>query len=118
MDLIHYIIVRKDLPLGVIAAMITHAAGESAPFYQDPEDGRFKHAIAVVLEAKGENGLVKAEKHLKANDIQYVVVYENGGPYAGQFMAIGLVPGDARKLRPVMAEFQTLKALDNPESGR
>lgn len=110
--LTHYIIVRRDLPLGVCAAMITHAAGESAPLYQDPEDGRFRHAVAVVLEAKNEHDLLKIDEYLYSNYIQRVVVTESGGPYDGQTMAIGLVPIERDLVASKLAHLQTLKALD------
>lgn len=112
MTLIHYIIVRRDLPLGVVCSMIAHAAGESATLYADPLDGRFRHAIAVVLEVKSENALYDAERLLRSRNIPYVAISESGGPYDGQFMSIGLVPGDRDKIGPILAEFQTLKVLD------
>jgi peptidyl-tRNA hydrolase len=118
MALCHYIIVRRDLPLGVLAAMITHAAGESAALYSDPEDGRFRHAIAVVLEVKTEEDLLEANEYLFSNNIQRVLVKESGGPYDGQYMAIGLVPLERNeRVRGLLDSFQTLKTcLDNERS--
>lgn len=114
-DLIHYIFVRKDLPLGVLAAMITHAAGESGALYENPEDGRFRHATAVVLESYNEAHLHDIATYLWKNDIERVEIYETGGPYDGNIMAIGIVPDSRAKLGPFLAKFQTLKGcLDNP----
>lgn len=113
--LTHYIIVRRDLPLGVLAAMITHAAGESAAFYEDPEDGSFQNARAVVLEVKSELDLYKAGALLFKKEIQRVDVVESHGPYAGQFMAIGLVPVESEKVDAVLRPFQCLKELDKPK---
>lgn len=104
--LTHYIIVRRDLSLGVLAAMVTHAAGESAVFYQDPENGRFRDARAVVLEVKGEWDLIKTERLLQDNNIQYISVVD-----AGKFMAIGLVPVESDKVSAVLRPFQTLKEV-------
>lgn len=92
MRLTHYIIVRKDLPLGVLAAMVTHAAGESGALYQSEEDGRFRGATAVVLQAENEPDLMKIEEYLHGLDLPYVVVIESGGIYDGETMAIGIVP--------------------------
>ena len=112
MSLTHYILVRRDLPLGVAAAMITHAAGESGALYQDKDDGRFRHARAVVLEAKNEFALNKAAAKLHYNDIQCVEIWENSGPYAEQLLAIGLVPIESAAVETIMEPFQTLKTLD------
>jgi hypothetical protein len=111
--LTHYIFIRKDLPLGVLAAMITHAAGESGCLYHHPYDGRFRGATAVVLEAKSQLELRNITEHLRLLEIPKVEVYESSGPYAGQFMAIGVVP---RERDERLREYTCLKALDNPES--
>jgi len=110
--LTHYIIVRRDLPLGVCAAMITHAAGESGALYQNPDNGRFRHAVAVVLEVKNEQKLHAAANLLWKHDIQNVEIHESGGAYHNQFMAIGLVPCERSKVDLILEPFQTLKALD------
>lgn len=107
--LIHYCIVRRDLPLGVLAAMLVHAAGESAALYQDPYDGRFRGSVAVVLEAKDEADLIESSQHLRTTGVQLVEIHENSGPYQGQLMAIGLVPGDRDTLSQIMANWQCLK---------
>lgn len=115
MNLIHYIIVRRDLPLGTMAAMVTHAAGESGALYQDPYDGRFRGATAVVLEAEDRDDLLDAADYLDTQGVQYVVVLESSPPYDGQAMAIGIVPEDRAVLGPIMKDFKTLKTLDNPD---
>lgn len=117
--LTHYIIVRRDLPLGVIAAMVCHAAGESAVLYQDPYDGRFRGATAVVLEAKDERWLNDYAEYLRQHDIQNVEVHESGGPFNGQFMAIGIVPCDREKIAKRLEHLQVLKVstyLDKVET--
>lgn len=110
MGLIHYILVRKDLPLGVMAAMVTHAAGESAALHEN-----FRGCVACVLEAKNESALKEAIKTFELADLQYVVVSEPSPPYDGAFMAIGVVPGERDTLSPIMKSFQCLKSLDEPE---
>lgn len=113
-SLTHYILVRRDLPLGVCAAMIAHAAGESGAMYENPEDGRFRHAIVVVLGVKSQSELRVAELILRKNNIPAVSIDESDGPYAGQFLAIGVVPCERVKVGTLLKEFQTLKTLDNP----
>jgi hypothetical protein len=111
LTLTHYVFVRRDLPLGVLAAMVTHAAGESGALYCDAYDGRFRGATAVVLEARNELHLDKIAENLRLMDIPCVEVWENSGPYAEQLMAIGVVPRerDAR-----LNDYQLLKGcVDN-----
>ena len=114
MSLVHYIIVRRDLPLGVMSAMLVHAAGESGAMYQDDYDGRFRHAIAVVLEAKNELDLFKTEHLLVTHNIPHVSITETGGAYDQQFMAIGVVPCERESVGGILVDFQTLKKLDIP----
>jgi len=114
MNLVHYIFVRRDLPIGIIASQITHAAGESAALYQDVYGKRFPGATAVVLEAKDELGLQKIRDHLKSLDIQYLEVHESEGIYHGQFMAIGIVPTEREFLAPKLVHFQNLKSSLEP----
>lgn len=114
--LVHYIIVRRDLPLGVLAAMITHAAGESAAAYQASQ-GSFDGAIAVVLEAKNEPHLNEVHEYLKSRTIAHVSVHESNGTYSGQYMAIGVVPGEREELSENFRFFQCLKRLDEGMAG-
>jgi hypothetical protein len=115
MGLTHYIVVRRDLPLGVVCAMIVHAAGESGSRYQDPEDGRFKGATAVVLGVPNEAELKRVERKLWRNGVQYVAVHEPDPPYNGEFMAIGLVPTDRALVLDALREFQVLYELKPPK---
>lgn len=123
-NLIHYIIVRRDLPLGVMAAMIAHAAADSIGAYDtdkylfsDLGLGTkifFHGATVVVLEAKNEAAIKDAVKYLEIEQLPYVVVTEPDPPYNGAFMAIGVVPDDGDELRSYFSSFQCLKTLDNP----
>jgi|SRR5882724_6029863 len=112
--LTHYIFVRRDLPIGTLTAMVTHAAGESAVKYECNQinifnDPIFKGATAVVLEAKHEVHLKDIAKYLKDNKIEFIEVHESGGDYNGQFMAIGLVPIEREEVAIKLRDFQTLK---------
>lgn len=116
MSLIHYIIVRRDLPLGTLAAMITHAAGESGYLYSDGIGGVFTGATAVVLEVKSELLLYRAATLLRNFNCRHVEIVENSGVYEGQLMALGLVPIDRAEIGNLLEKFQTLKKLDEPET--
>lgn len=115
--LTHYIIVRRDLPLGVLAAMITHAAGESAAMYDRTCVSPFKGCRAVVLEVKTEADLLDVHERLINDCTDHRLVCEDSGPYAGQAMAIGLEPVDSDIVGEDLSDLQTLKKLDEPGYG-
>lgn len=83
----HYVIVRADLPLGLLAAQVIHAAGESGRMAPIP-DGT--HAIA--LAAEDESDLQKLAQRLTELKIPHAAIVEGDAPYIGQLMAIGLAP--------------------------
>lgn len=79
-------IVRSDLPIGVAAAQICHAAGESSP--GNLPSGTY----AVVLSAKTERDLWVIACQLEMAGLEFVKIQEPDAPYNGQLMAIGLRP--------------------------
>jgi len=85
----HYVIVREDLPKGVLAAHVAHAAGESGPAPPG--------SIAVVLGVPNESALIRVAGRLDARRIAYVLIRENAGPFDGQVTAIGIPPTNDRK---------------------
>lgn len=90
--LTHYCIVRADLPRGVLAAQLIHAAGESSA-------GRVpKGTTAVVLAARDEAHLSSLERRLLRLRIDHRAIREPDPPYHGALMAIGLAPVDDRAL--------------------
>lgn len=109
-NLIHYTIVRRDLPLGVMAAMVAHAAGESAALYDF--EGGFPGSVAVILEAKNEAHLLQIREELKYKGVAHVKIMEPSAPYNGQMMAVGVVPDDRTRLSPLMEPYQVLKKLE------
>lgn len=116
--LVHYCFVRRDLPLGIIGAMLVHAAGESAAACQDYKGERFDGGTAVVLEARDEDHLLEIERYLDNQDpVGYIPIHESEGTYHGQFMAIGVYPGEREVLSPIMKQFNILREckteLDN-----
>lgn len=82
----HYCIVRADLPRGVLAAQLIHAAGESSP------GGLPKGTRAVALAACDELDLVRIERRLQQLGIDHRAIREPDPPWDSALMAIGLVP--------------------------
>lgn len=95
----HYVIVRGDLPVGVAAAQMVHAAGESSPGNLPP------NTYAIVLAAKDEESLLGLEYTLIENDIPHVAIRETDSPWNGALMAIGLVPALRQKYKPYLSSF-------------
>lgn len=80
----HYVIVRADLPLGVMVAQTIHAAGESGPATAGTR--------AVALEVAGEAELERVEERLLEAGIRHVAVREPDPPWNNALMAIGIAP--------------------------
>jgi hypothetical protein len=74
------------LPLGILSANLTHAAGES--IVEPIGSGTY----AVVLAAKDEVDLKRILKHIETKGLRHKPIVETDGAYANQLMAIGLVP--------------------------
>jgi hypothetical protein len=70
----------------VLAAQLTHAAGESSP-------GRLPSGTrAIVLAAADEAALARLEERLHLAAIAHVAIREPDLPWAGALMAIGVTP--------------------------
>jgi hypothetical protein len=96
--------VRRDLPLGTIAAQLIHAAGASSPGVL-PDGTR---AIALMVDSEAELALL-AER-LELASIPIVMVREPDPPWSGALMAIGISPfADVRAARRVLAKLQLLR---------
>jgi peptidyl-tRNA hydrolase len=74
------------LPLGVLCAQITHAAGESS-LGNLPENTH-----AVVLAASDQAKLLALERKLIEAEIPHKAIREPDDPWNGQLMAIGINP--------------------------
>lgn len=114
MALTHYLIVRRDLPLGVMCAQLAHAAGES--FFQLGLSAvppvNIERTTVVVLGARNEHRLKRLEAKLQQVHIPHAAIREPDAPWDGQLMAIGLVPGDREQLSPLFRDYQILSSLD------
>lgn len=88
--LTHYVIVRRDLPLGLVVANTVHAAGESA--------GVPKGTFAVALATADQEELERVRDRLSALQVPYATILETQGEHAGELMAIGIEPLRDRSL--------------------
>jgi peptidyl-tRNA hydrolase len=97
-------VVRQDLPRGVLAAQLIHAAGESAGGPLPP------HTIAVALAAVDEAQLVAVERALRRLGIPHRAIREPDPPWNGSLMAIGIEPVAERALvNPVTSGLRLLR---------
>ena len=96
-------IVRGDLPRGLQAAMLVHAAGESSP--GNMSDGTY----AVVLKARDEVHLAAEADRLERAGVRLVRVHEPDAPYHGSLMSLGLVPGRREDLRRHVSQLPLLR---------
>lgn len=94
---------RQDLPLGVIGAMLIHAAGESST--GSLEDGTFAIALAVADESELKAVLARLSK----NGIALRAIYEPDPPYSGQLMAIGVRPAIRSSIRQFLSSIPLLR---------
>lgn len=103
-DLYHYVVVRSDLPRGLQAANIVHAAGESAPG-DLPEGTR-----AVCLTAPDEATLAAVADKLRAAGVALKAIHEPDAPHHGALMAIGCAPVRGREvLRRLLSSLPLLR---------
>lgn len=126
MKIYQYVVVRKDIPDGLVAAMVLHAAGESIQaealriVRQDaqvyigaavlealvPKDTR-----ASVLEANDEAALEAVYAHAKnRNRTPIVRIVESEGEHAGQLMALGFTPCNRNILQPSLGALKPWRA--------
>ena len=75
--LTHYVIVRADLPLGLLAAQVTHAAGESSP-------GNLPENTHAVVLGVGPERLEDVRSRLARHRVPHRVIVEDAAPWTGQ----------------------------------
>lgn len=101
--------------MGILAAMVTHAAGESAAWNTSIA---LEPTRAVVLQAKDEANLEAIRCYLIGENIPHIRIIEDAGPYAHQLMSIGIVPVEQTIVQDKLSEFTLLNScfeLDNLE---
>jgi hypothetical protein len=91
--LFHYVISRRDLPQGIRDANLIHAAGESSPGNLPPTTS------AVSLTCPDEAALRLLAELLSASGVRHRAIVETTGPFAGQLMAVGVVPCSKKEVR-------------------
>lgn len=102
-QLTHYVVVRRDLSLGVLAANLVHAAGESSMGKLPP------NTRAVVLGVPDEPTLREVCARLRHAGLDYRRIVETEGPHAGQLMSLGLVPRRKEDVRRFLSSLPLLR---------
>jgi len=106
MDLLyHYVIVREDLPIGVKAAMLIHAAGESSRLIEHLPTNTY----AVALQATGDQLLYLEQDLIKLAFRHVVVVETPPSKWSGQKMSIGIQPLPKSVIGPLLRHLKTLR---------
>lgn len=114
--MIHYIIVRKDLPFGTTLAMVSHAAANSI---LDVIGSELVIKVAdplttVVLGVNNEAALKRLSKRLTTRDVQHTVVKEPDKPHHNAWMALGIWPGEREDLEPFFTRLDTYRWFEGP----
>lgn len=106
----HYVVVRTNLPPGVLAAQLVHAAGESSR--GDLKEGTF----AIVLGVPNEASLIAVRTRLSLAGVEHVTIHEPDAPYRGSLMAIGVRPALKSQVRRHLSELPLFRGSSLPES--
>ena len=101
--LTHYCLTRADLPVGIQAAQLIHAAGQSSPGNLPP--GTYAVALTVPNEAE----LIRLASLLEREGLPRQLIIEADAPYTGQAMALGIEPGDRRALKKFLSKYPLLR---------
>ncbi len=97
----HYVILRADLPRGVMVAQCIHAAGESGPA------GPGTYAVALAV--PDSEALAELSQRLHQAGIKHHSVIESDEPYSGQLLAIGIPPQPRERLRRVLSSIPLMR---------
>lgn len=99
----HYCITRADIPHGLQAAQLIHAAGESSPGNLPP------HTYAIALVARDECALDELSFKLFQAGIKHKRIVECDAPYTNQLMALGIPPMPRKLLKPYLSQYGLLR---------
>ncbi len=99
----HYCITRADIPAGLQAAQLIHAAGESSPGNLSP------HTFAIALVCRTEAELQALSERLFYAGIKHKRIVESDAPFTGQLMALGVPPGKRSELRRYLSSVPLLR---------
>lgn len=103
-------VLRRDLPLGVLAAQAVHAAGESSP--GNLPEGTY----AVVLAVPDEPALRTLEARLRMAGVAFRSIVEVDEPYAGALMALGLEPRPRSAVSRLLSSIPLLREVRQPST--
>ena len=97
-----YIVVRADLPIGMIAAQVAHAAGAGSE--RHPPD-----VHVIVLAVANEEELRLISQRLLDSEIAQTLVVESDAPYTEQAMSLGCeLVCDREPLRRILSSLPLL----------
>lgn len=99
----HYCLTRADIPAGLQAAQLIHAAGESSPGNLPP------HTYAIALTCADEGELNTLSNRLFLAGIKHKRIIESDAPYSGQLMAIGIPPQPRSMLKRHLSSCKLLR---------
>ncbi len=103
--MIHYLLIRRDLPFGVTLAQLAHAAANSmenwlkSETYVNDWDNEIdfpthEPMTVVVLGVRDRISLERWARKLHKKGVKHTVVREPDAPWHNQMMAIGIWPGE------------------------
>lgn len=96
--------------MGVLAAMIVHAAGESAQLCGASAAGPPTHAVALTA---SEAELCALARELERGGVPFVFVREPDEPWRGAPMAIGVAPMPRGRVRRLLAHLPLVRGKDD-----
>ncbi len=94
--------------MGVAAAQIVHAAGESSP--GNVPAGTF----AVVLSVSDGSALMQLADRLRLAGASFTCIFETDAPWSGQLMAIGMRPARRSTLRKLFSSLPLYRGPATP----
>lgn len=119
-ELAQYIVVRRDLPLGTMLAMVAHAAGESYGAFVQKHGSLDEPVTVVVLGVRNEERLRGVARRLQRDQVRHAIFEESDEPFGGQLMALASWPwvrkeiaGSFEKLAPVREALRFLPFDDD-----
>ena len=112
--MIHYLLIRRDLPFGVTLAQLAHAAANSmedwlkwetgtspsdmGSLFDTPDFPPHEPMTVVVLGVRDRISLERWQRKLNRKKVRNTVVREPDAPWHNQMMAIGVWPGEKADL--------------------
>lgn len=101
--LTHYVVVRPDLPIGLLAAQVAHAAGESSP-------GNLPSGTHAVILQASKNEIEALSSKLKEGNVPHVLVRDCD--LQNEVTALGIEPALKSKIRPWVSSFALLRGAN------